>query len=90
MTANHEALNEALPCPPYSNGGTAVTHFTRMRREFSAVSMLLVNICAVIFVVAVFVDLAGLLQWMGLINGVPLRILEVGAAITAGMALPLL
>jgi hypothetical protein len=67
-----------------------VTHFIAMRREFGAVSTLLVAIFTATFVVAGLIDVAGLLQWIGFISGLPLRILELGAAITAATVFPLL
>jgi hypothetical protein len=68
----------------------AVTQSTIKRREFSVRSMLLVAVLIITFVVAVFVDLAGFAQYIGLVSGLPSTILEIGAAITAATIFPLL
>ena len=52
--------------------------------------MLWLVIFAVVFAAAVLVDLAGLLQYAGLVSGLPLRILEIGGSITAATILPLI
>jgi hypothetical protein len=58
-----------------------VTQFTRMRHEFSVLSMLLGAVFIITFVVAIFIDLAGFLQYVG-----P----EIGAVITAATIFPFL
>ena len=60
------------------------------RHELSVRSKLLVAVFKIIFVVAVFVDLAGFAQYIGLVTGLPSRILEIGATITAATIFPLL
>ena len=60
------------------------------RHELSVRSKLLVAVFKIIFVVVVFVDLAGFAQYIGLVNGLPSRILEIGATITAATIFPLL
>ncbi len=66
-----------------------MTHFAAMRREYSALSVLLVAVFVITLSLAVLIDLAGLLQWIGLIGGLP-RVLEPGAALTALTVFPLL
>ena len=60
------------------------------RREFSVRSMLLGAVFIVAFIVAIFIDLAGLLQYFNLVSGLPTTTLEIGAAITAATVVPLL
>jgi hypothetical protein len=63
---------------------------TLERREFTVQSKLLIAVFIFTFVAAVFVDLAGLLQYSGLVSGLPSTILEIGATITAALSFPLL
>jgi uncharacterized membrane protein YozB (DUF420 family) len=63
---------------------------TLERREFTVQSKLLIAVFIITFVAAVFVDLAGLLQYSGLVSGLPSTILEIGATITAVLSFPLL
>lgn len=63
---------------------------TLRRREYTVRSMLLIAVFTITFVAAVFVDLAGLLQYGGLVSGLPSTILETGALITAASIFPLL
>ena len=63
---------------------------TLEHRKVTVQSMLLIAIFKIIFVAAVFVDLAGLLQYSGLVSGLPSTILEIGAAMTAAIIFPLL
>ena len=57
---------------------------------FSKQSMVWIVIFTGVFVAAVLIDLAGLLQYAGLIGGLPLRILEIGGSITALAVFPLI
>jgi hypothetical protein len=59
-------------------------------RDFSAQSTLLIGIFAVVFAAAVVIDLAALLQFAGLVGGLPLHILEIAGSLTALTILPLL
>ena len=59
-------------------------------REFSLRSMLLGAIFIVAFIVAIFIDLAGLLRYFNLVSGLPPTTSEIGAAITAATIVPLL
>ncbi len=52
--------------------------------------MLLGAVFIVAFIVAIFIDLAGLLQYFNLVSGLPPTTLEMGAAITAATVVPLL
>ncbi|HEX5213600.1 MAG TPA: hypothetical protein VFW22_17885 [Pseudolabrys sp.] len=65
-------------------------HLVSIRHEHGAQSSLWAVIFAVTFVAAVVVDLAGLLQYAGVVGGLPLRILEIGGIITAAAILPLI
>ncbi len=67
-----------------------MTHFARWRREYSLRSVFLISICVITFICALFVDLAALLQLGGFISGLPASTLEIGAAITALIGVPLL
>ena len=58
--------------------------------EFSLRSLLLGAVFIIALVVTVFIDLAGLLQYFGLVSGLPPTTLETGAAITTATAVPLL
>jgi hypothetical protein len=60
------------------------------RREFSLRSMLLGAVFIVTFIVAIFIDLAALLQYFNLVSWLPPTTLEMGAAITAATVVPLL
>jgi len=66
-----------------------VRHALGIGSELSRQSTLLIAIFAVIFAVAVALDLAALLQYMGLVSGLPARILEIGATATAVTIVPL-
>lgn len=61
-----------------------------VHREFSVHSVLLLALFIFVFVAAVLVDLAGLLQYAGLVSGLPFTVLETGAAITAASIFPFL
>ena len=61
-----------------------------LRREFSPRSMLFGAIFTIKLVVAIVVDLAALLQFSGLVSGLPHNILEIGGSLTALTILPLL
>jgi len=63
---------------------------TLERREFTVQSKLLIAVFIITFVAAVFVDLAGLLQYSGLVSGLPSTILQIGATIAAAIVFPLL
>ena len=63
---------------------------TLERHEFTVQSKILIAVFTITFVAAVFVDLAGLLQYSGLVSGLPRTILEIGATITAVLSFPLL
>jgi len=52
--------------------------------------MLLGAVFIVALVVAIFIDLAGLMQYFNLVSGLPQTTLEMGAAITAVIVVPLL
>ena len=58
--------------------------------HFSKQSTLWIVIFAAVFVAAVVIDLAGLLQYAGLIGSLPARILEIGGSITALAIFPLI
>ena len=62
------------------------------RREFSlrSRSMLFGAVFIVALIVAIFIDLAGVLQYFNLVSGVPSSTLAIGAAITAATVVPLL
>ena len=68
----------------------AVKQSTTMRREFSARSMLLHAVFVITFVAAGLTDLAGFLQYIGLVSGLPGNVLEMGAIMTAATGVPLL
>jgi len=61
-----------------------------MHADFSAQSRLLIGIFVVVFVAAVVIDLAALLQFAGLISGLPAAILEIGGSITGAAIFPLI
>lgn len=63
---------------------------TLERHEFTVQSKLLIAVFIITFVAAVFVDLAGLLQYSGLVSSLPSTILEIGATITAALSFSLL
>ena len=65
-------------------------HLLHLDRDFSPQSTLLAGIFAVTFVAAVLIDLAALLQYAGLIGGLPLQILEIGGIVTALSIFPLI
>lgn len=58
--------------------------------KLSLRSLLLGAVFIIALVVTVFIDLAGLLQYFGLVSGLPQTTLETGAAITTATAVPLL
>jgi len=60
------------------------------RREFSLRSLLLTALFVIGFVVAVFVDLAGVLQYFDIVSGAAQTTLVMGAAITATIVVPFL
>ena len=61
-----------------------------LRREFSPRSMLFGAVFTIMLVVAIVVDLAALLQFSGLVSGLPQNILEIGGSVTALTIFPLL
>ena len=65
-------------------------HLLQLDRDFSRQSTLLAGIFAVVFIAAVLIDLAALLQFAGLVSGLPLRILEAGGIVTAFAIFPLI
>lgn len=65
-------------------------HLLQLDRDFSPQSTLLAGIFAVFFIVAVLIDAAALLQFAGLISGLPLRILEIGGIVTGLAIFPLI
>jgi hypothetical protein len=67
-----------------------VKKFAALRREFSLRSMLFGAVFAIMLVVAIVVDLAALLQFSGLVSGLPQNILVIGGSLTALTILPLL
>ena len=60
-----------------------------IRHEYSAHSMLWVIIFTAVFALAILIDVAALLQYVGVVSGLPARILEVGSAATALTIVPL-
>lgn len=60
------------------------------RRELSLRTLLLGAVFIITFIVAIFIDLAGVLQYFNLVSGLPQTTLETGAAITAATIVPLL
>ncbi len=58
--------------------------------DFGVRSRLLVVLFMIVFVIAVVVDFAAVLQYVGLVSGLPLTILELGASITAATIFPLI
>jgi hypothetical protein len=62
---------------------------TLKHREFGVQSMVLAVVFFATLAVAALVDLAGLLQYAGLIGGLPARILEIGGIISAAAIFPL-
>jgi hypothetical protein len=63
---------------------------TALHREFSLRSMLFGAVFIIMLVVAVIVDLAGLLQFSGFVSGLPHEILETGGILTGLTMIPLL
>lgn len=57
--------------------------------DFSVHSRLLIVLFMMLFVIAVVVDFAAMLQYVGFVSGLP-PILELGATITAATIFPLL
>jgi hypothetical protein len=66
-----------------------MTQLTLKHREFGVQSMVLAAVFFATLAVAVLVDLAGLLQYAGLVGGLPTRILEIGGIISAAAIFPL-
>ena len=64
--------------------------FTTKRRKFGRLSGLLGALFIIAFVVAIFVDLDGVLQYFKLVRGSPLTTLEMGAIITSASAVAFL
>jgi hypothetical protein len=64
--------------------------FTAKRREFGRLSGRLGALFIIAFVVAIFVDLDGVLQYFNLVRGSPLTTLEMGAIITSASAVAFL
>ena len=60
------------------------------RREFSLRSMLFGAVFIVALVVAIIIVLAEVLQYFGLVSGLPPTTLEIGAAITTATVVPFL
>ena len=58
--------------------------------ELSLRTLLLGAVFIITFIVAIFVDMAGVLQYFNLVSGLPQTTLETGAAITAATIVPLL
>ena len=73
-----------------SKEGAPLKHLVAIHHEFSAQSMVLAAIFAAVLAAAVLIDLAGLLQFAGLISGLPARIEEIGGALTAIAIFPLI
>jgi hypothetical protein len=63
---------------------------TLSHHEFGILSLTLIAAFVITFAAAICVDLAGLLQYFGLINALPLGTLELAAAITSATVVPLL
>ena len=63
---------------------------TARHREFSIRSMLFSTIFTIMLVAAAIVDLAALLQFSGLVNGLPANILEMAGVLTGLTIFPLL
>jgi hypothetical protein len=57
--------------------------------ELSRQSTLLIGIFTVVFAAAVLTDVAALLQYIGVVSGLPVRILEIGSSATAATIVPL-
>ena len=83
------AARRRQDCTP-ARKEVAVKKFAALRREFSPRSMLFGAIFTIMLVVAIVVDLAALLQFSGLVSGLPHNILEIGGSLTALTILPLL
>jgi hypothetical protein len=63
---------------------------TMKRREYSLRSVLLIALFVITFMVAVFIDLDGALEYLKLVAGSPRDTMEMGAIITAASAIPFL
>jgi hypothetical protein len=63
---------------------------TMKRREYSLRSVLLIALFVITFMVAVFIDLDGVLEYLKLVAGSPRDTVEMGAIITAASAVPFL
>ena len=64
-------------------------HVLGIGSELSKQSTLLIAIFAVVFALAILIDVAALLQYFGLVSGLPLRVLEIGSSATALTIVPL-
>ena len=64
--------------------------FTAKRREFSYRSLALGAVFVVTAIVAVFVDLDGVLEYYKILSGAPAGTLEMGAFISIASAVPFL
>jgi hypothetical protein len=67
-----------------------VKKFAALRREFGPRSLLFGAVFTIMLVVAIVVDLAALLQFSGLVSGLPQNVLEIGGILTALTIFPLL
>src|SRR5665213_1300343 len=63
---------------------------TMKRREYSLRSVLLIALFVITFMVAVFIDLDGALEYLKLVAMSPRDTVEMGAVITAASAVPFL
>jgi len=63
---------------------------TAPHSEFSLRSMLFGAVFIIMFVAAVIIDLAALLRFSGLVNGLPANILEMAGVLTGLTIFPLL
>jgi hypothetical protein len=63
---------------------------TMKRREYSLRSVLLIALFVITFMVAVFIDLDGALEYLKLVAGSPRDTVERGAIITAASGVPFL
>ncbi len=73
-----------------SEEGASLKQLVAIRHEFSTQSMVLAAIFAAVLAAAVLIDIAALLQFAGLISGLPASIQEIGGAVTAIAIFPLI
>jgi hypothetical protein len=73
-----------------SEEGASLKQLVAIRHEFSTQSMVLTAIFVAVLAAAVLIDIAGLLQFAGLIGGLPASIQEIGGAVTAIAIFPLI